>query len=82
MICCPDISRAKVKRRIDTEEIDRGIFEIGSRGERAAQDWRAGHDIRKTPADPHDLGRIRDPFKIAPARRFHFGFFGATSRLS
>ena len=43
-----DISRAQMERRIDSEEIDRGGFKISPRGERAAQDRRAGNDIRES----------------------------------
>ena len=75
MICCADIGRPEVQRRIDPEKIDRRIFKSGARGERAAQNRRAGDDVGKSPADAHDFGRVRDPFEIAATRRFDVRVF-------
>src|SRR5205814_9659543 len=52
---------------IDAEEIDGCILETGARTEGAAQDRRAGGHVRELPADPHDLGRVRDAAEVVAA---------------
>ena len=68
-----EIGRAQVRRRIDSEKIGRGCFESGARTDRAAEYGRAGDDVGKLPADPHDFTDIADPVEIIPVRR-HVAF--------
>ena len=71
-----DIGRAEMKRRIDPEEVDRRVLEVGPGREGPAQDGRTGYDIGETPADAHDLGSVRNPLEVAPARGFDFRILG------
>ena len=62
-----EIGGLEVVGGIDAEEIDSCILETGARTEGAAQDRRAGGHVRELPADPHDLGRVRNAAEVVAA---------------
>ena len=77
-----NIGRLQVERGIDAEEIDGGVFKLGARAERPAQDRRAGRDIGKSPTDTHDLAGVRDALEIAAAGCFHAGVLWCDKQIA
>ena len=58
-----EIGGLEMKRGLDAVKIDSRILKARARAERSAQDRRAGDDISKLPADPHDFVCIADAFE-------------------
>ena len=63
------IGGLEMESGLDAEKVGRGVFETRARAERSAQDGRAGGDVGKLAADPHDFPRVGDPAEIMAARR-------------